>query len=112
MAIADKLNFSDTETVHVVGPLCTPLDTLGRFVELPAAQIGDLVVIFQSGAYARTASPLGFLSHPTPPEVWAEDGRDFLIRRRGCYADQLQDIPTVERIEASLKGVDHFAQQD
>src|SRR5690606_10192782 len=47
--------------VDVVGPLCTPLDTLGRAVSLPAAEVGDLVLVLQSGAYARTASPLGFL---------------------------------------------------
>ena len=64
-----------TERVDVVGPLCTPLDVLGREVDLPAAQVGDLVGIFQSGAYARTASPLGFLSHPSPAEVLVEDGQ-------------------------------------
>jgi len=32
------------------------------------AEPGDLVVIFQSGAYGLTASPLGFLSHPGPGE--------------------------------------------
>jgi diaminopimelate decarboxylase len=25
--------------------------------------------VFQSGAYGRSASPLGFLSHPEPAEV-------------------------------------------
>ena len=74
VAIANKLFKSVEETVDVVGPLCTPLDTLARNVSLPKAEIGDLFVIFQSGAYARSASPLGFLSHPTPPEVWMESG--------------------------------------
>jgi diaminopimelate decarboxylase len=31
--------------------------------------VGDLVVVFQSGAYGRSASPIGFLSHPAPAEV-------------------------------------------
>ncbi|MBX3726146.1 MAG: pyridoxal-dependent decarboxylase, exosortase A system-associated [Xanthomonadales bacterium] len=51
-------------TVSVVGPLCTPLDLLGDRVELPDAGPGDLVVVFQSGAYGRTASPRQFLGHP------------------------------------------------
>jgi len=38
-------------------------------VELPAADIGDLVVIFQAGAYGLTASPTAFLGHPAPREV-------------------------------------------
>jgi diaminopimelate decarboxylase len=37
---------------------------------LPAADIGDLVVLFQSGAYGYTASPHLFLSHPQPLEFF------------------------------------------
>ena len=55
--------------MSVVGCLCTPLDLLGDKVELPAADVGDLVVIFQAGAYGLTASPIAFLGHPVPREV-------------------------------------------
>jgi diaminopimelate decarboxylase len=92
MTILSSLDVPATEAVDVVGPLCTPLDTLGRSVELPPAKVGDLIGIFQSGAYARTASPLGFLSHPTPPEVWVEGGQNFLIRARGTAEDQFADV--------------------
>ena len=37
--------------------------------KLPEAQPGDLVVVFQSGAYGASASPRGFLSHPDLVEV-------------------------------------------
>lgn len=57
------------ETVSAVGPLCTPLDILADRVELPQAQVGDLVVVFQSGAYGASASPQGFLGHPAVREV-------------------------------------------
>jgi diaminopimelate decarboxylase len=57
------------EIASVVGPLCTPLDVLADHVELAEASPGDLIVIFQSGAYGFTASPLRFLSHPAPAEV-------------------------------------------
>jgi len=92
IALVNRLDLSAKETVDVVGPLCTPLDVLARGVELPAAEVGDLIGVFQSGAYARTASPLGFLSHPTPPEVWVENSRDHLIRRRGTYHDSMDDL--------------------
>jgi len=92
MAILNKLDAPVTEAVDVVGPLCTPLDTLGRSVQLPLAEVGDLIGIFQSGAYARTASPLGFLSHPTPPEVWVEGSQDFLIRVRGTTEEHFANI--------------------
>ena len=57
------------ETVSVVGPLCTPLDVLAERMELARAREGDLVVVFQSGAYGRSASPAAFLGHPPAAEV-------------------------------------------
>ncbi|MBJ6982889.1 pyridoxal-dependent decarboxylase, exosortase A system-associated [Luteimonas sp. MC1572] len=57
------------ETASVVGPLCTPLDLLGDRMELGVAQPGDLVVVFQSGAYGRSASPRAFLGHPDVAEA-------------------------------------------
>ncbi len=58
-----------TETASVVGPLCTPMDLLADRMELHRAEAGDLVVVFQSGAYGRSASPRGFLSHPDVVEA-------------------------------------------
>lgn len=57
------------EVVDVVGCLCTPLDLLGDQVTLPRTEIGDLIAIFQAGAYGLTASPTAFLGHPAPREV-------------------------------------------
>ena len=56
-------------TITVVGCLCTPLDLLGDKVELPSPRTGDLVVVFQAGAYGLTASPTAFLGHPAPAEL-------------------------------------------
>jgi len=92
VALLNKLGTTPEETVDVVGPLCTPLDTLARNVNLPRAELGDLFGIFQSGAYARSASPLGFLSHLTPPEIWLDAGRHTLTRPRGKYSDALSDV--------------------
>jgi diaminopimelate decarboxylase len=69
VAIGNRVRDAVHEKVSVVGPLCTPLDLLADRVVLPRADEGDLVVVFQSGAYGRSASPLGFLSHPPPPEI-------------------------------------------
>jgi diaminopimelate decarboxylase len=57
------------ESSMVVGPLCTPLDLLADRMELPQAEIGDLVVVFQSGAYGASSSPQAFLGHPACAEV-------------------------------------------
>lgn len=81
-----------TETV-VVGPLCTPLDTLGRKVALPPTASGDLVAVLQSGAYGLTASPVGFLSHPMPAEVLLDQGAPRLIRARGTFRHPIVPLP-------------------
>jgi diaminopimelate decarboxylase len=49
--------------------LCTPLDLLADQMDLAAAEVGDLVAVFQSGAYGATASPQRFLSHDEAIEV-------------------------------------------
>lgn len=62
--VAINRRLGDMEVVSIVGPLCTPLDLLGDRVKLNRAEEGDLVLVFQSGAYGRTASPRSFLGHP------------------------------------------------
>jgi diaminopimelate decarboxylase len=92
LAVLNKIDEPHTaDLVEIVGPLCTPLDTLGRSISLPPIEAGDLVGVFQSGAYARAASPLGFLSHPTPAEVMVSENDAHLIRRRGLPEDLLND---------------------
>jgi diaminopimelate decarboxylase len=79
IALVNRLTAPASEAVDIVGPLCTPLDTLARGIVLPHAEIGDLVGIFQSGAYGLSASPVGFLSHPKPAEIFLQDGRHALV---------------------------------
>jgi diaminopimelate decarboxylase len=69
VAIGNRMRGGGREICSVVGPLCTPLDLLADRMELACAEVGDLVVVFQSGAYGASASPQGFLSHPAAIEV-------------------------------------------
>jgi len=70
VAVANHVESAETEEVSVVGPLCTPLDILGNNMALPKAEIGDLVAVYQSGAYGYSASPHRFLSHPQVKEIF------------------------------------------
>ena len=67
--IGNRMAGGEKEEASVVGCLCTPLDLLGNKMELPVAEIGDYVVLFQSGAYGLTASPTAFLGHEAPKEI-------------------------------------------
>ena len=69
VVIGNKVHGEGREIASVVGPLCTPLDLLADRMDLAEAHEGDLVVVFQSGAYGLTASPMRFLSHPPAIEV-------------------------------------------
>ncbi len=69
VAVGNRMSNETQEVVSVVGPLCTPLDLLADQMALPIAEVGDLIVVFQSGAYGCSASPSAFLSHPRPAEV-------------------------------------------
>jgi diaminopimelate decarboxylase len=68
VAVANRVASDDCERVTIVGPLCTPLDLLGKDMSLPKATVGDSIAVYMSGAYGFTASPQLFLSHPEPLE--------------------------------------------
>lgn len=68
VAVAGRMGEAASETVSVVGCLCTPLDRLADQVALPHAEAGDLIAIFLAGAYGASASPSAFLGHPTAQE--------------------------------------------
>ena len=75
VAIATAAHDAPTETVSVVGCLCTPLDRLADRVTLPVAGPGDIVAVFLAGAYGLSASPSAFLGHPKPTESLANPGQ-------------------------------------
>jgi len=65
--------------VDLVGPLCTSIDRLARGVMLPHVDAGDVIAVHSSGAYGLTASPIYFISHPSP--------RELLV-----VADEIEDV--------------------
>jgi len=69
VVIGNRVVGNEREVASVVGPLCTPLDLLADRMDLAKAEAGDLVAVFQSGAYGASASPQAFLSHPAAVEV-------------------------------------------
>jgi len=72
----------------VAGPLCESGDVFtqdeGGVVvprDLPEAEVGDLVVIHDSGAYAASMAS-NYNTRPYAPELLSDGGRTRLIRRR------------------------------
>lgn len=81
------------QKVVVGGPLCESGDIFtqeeGGFVstrELPAAAVGDLLVIECAGAYGFVMGS-NYNSKPLAAEVLIEDGQAELVRRRQTFED-------------------------
>ncbi|SDW50043.1 diaminopimelate decarboxylase [Amycolatopsis xylanica] len=88
---------SAMSTYTVTGPLCTPNDVLGKRVQLPGVEVGDLLGVERSGAYGPTASPVQFLSHGYPAEVLVRAGVAHLVRRRDTAEDILDRQLLIQR---------------
>jgi diaminopimelate decarboxylase len=70
----------DTEC-SIGGPICTPLDIIGKNVMLPGPEQGDIVGIFCAGAYGYTMSMINFMSLGWPAELLVDGGKVRVIRR-------------------------------
>jgi diaminopimelate decarboxylase len=100
--VANKLKQQPSQTYSIGGPLCTSLDYLAKDVRFPPVEVGDLLAVFDVGAYGFTESMPYFLSHPTPAEVLILKGEAYVIRPRQDPEEYLktQRVPEVLRAKA------------
>ncbi len=89
--LVNKMGAPAEEEYDVCGPICTPIDCIGRGVKLPRVEPGDVVGVFNAGAYGYTMSLMNFMSLPWPAEVMVENGRVETIRRPRPAAAALDD---------------------
>jgi len=76
----------ETRVVDVVGGVCESGDFLARARPLPPVGQGELLAVFDAGAYGFTMS-MNYNGRPRPAEVLVEGGTCRLIRRRESYED-------------------------
>jgi diaminopimelate decarboxylase len=65
----------------VVGPLCESSDVVGSDRDLPPIEVGDLVAVFDAGAYGSTMAST-YNRRPLPCEALVDGGTWTIIRRR------------------------------
>jgi diaminopimelate decarboxylase len=65
----------------VVGPLCESSDVVGSDRDLAPVEVGDLVAVFDAGAYGSTMAS-NYNRRPLPCEALIDDGAWTVIRRR------------------------------
>lgn len=97
---AGRLSEGPTQPTVVAGPLCESGDVFtqeaGGIVvprELPDAQVGDLVVIEDAGAYAASMAS-NYNSRPLAPEILVEGEVPRLIRRR----QRIEELLALEEV--------------
>ena len=76
----------DEALCDIVGPLCETSDTLGRDRRLPEPAAGDLMAVFDAGAYGAVMAS-NYNRRPMPAEVLVQSGTPTLIRRRQTIDD-------------------------
>jgi diaminopimelate decarboxylase len=79
----------ETTCADIVGPICETSDTLGRGRRLSRVEVGDLLVVRDTGAYGAVMAS-NYNRRPTAAEVLVDDGRFLTVRRRQSIADMLQ----------------------
>jgi diaminopimelate decarboxylase len=72
--------------VDFVGPICETTDTLGKDRRLPEPAVGDLMVVFDAGAYGSVMAS-NYNRRPMPAEVLIQNGQAALLRRRQTIDD-------------------------
>ena len=73
----------------VVGPVCESGDFLGKDVPLPPLDHGDILIVHSAGAYGFTMSS-NYNSRDRVAEVAIYNGKDYLIRKRESFSDQIR----------------------
>ena len=87
VALANKFNKACTAKYDVVGPICESGDYIAHDRILPDPQEGDILVVYNAGAYGFSMSSV-YNSRPRCREVLVKDGKAELIRD----AETMEDI--------------------
>ena len=76
----------EESVVDIVGPLCESSDTLGRDRRIPVPKVGELMAVFDVGAYGSVMAS-NYNRRTMPAEVLVDRGKPLLIRRRQTIDD-------------------------
>ena len=84
--LLDKINDTPCEKVTIAGKCCESGDILIKDLNLPKASLGDLLVVFSTGAYHYSMSS-NYNGLTKPAVVLVNNGKSGLIVKRETYAD-------------------------
>jgi diaminopimelate decarboxylase len=92
--VANKMTAKNDISYNVAGPLCESGDFLGKDRKLPEVVQGDLVAVFDVGAYGLAMSSQ-HTAQPRPAMVLVNGKKAEVVRKRETFDDltRLDQIP-------------------
>lgn len=89
--LANKINsILPKEVVTIAGKCCESGDIMIKDLKLPSASVGDLLVVFTTGAYHYSMSS-NYNRLPRPAVVLVNQGKDDVIVKKETYADLVRN---------------------
>ncbi len=98
VALANKFGKACTDKYDVVGPICESGDYLAHDRVLPDPKEGDIVAVYNAGAYGFSMSS-NYNSRPLCAEVLVNDGKAELIREAETVEEQWRHQIIPERLQ-------------
>ena len=95
VAVANKMDKPAEDVYTIVGPICESGDILAEDRKLPKVEKGDLIAIFDTGAYGFVMSSQ-YNGRPRCAEVLVDGDKWYVIREAESYGDLIakQKIPS------------------
>lgn len=97
VAVANKFGLPGDVTYDIVGPICESGDHLAKERSLPRLEEGDLLAVYDAGAYGFSMSSQ-YNMRPKCREVLVRNGSSNLIRER----ESIDDLLRHDRIPSRL----------
>lgn len=95
VAVANRFDQKGELVYDVVGPICESGDFIAKDRKLPRLAEGDLLVVYDAGAYGFTMAS-NYNARPLPAEVLVCEGQTYLTREAQNFDDLVrgQKIPS------------------
>jgi diaminopimelate decarboxylase len=94
MVLANKLDSQINGKYEVVGQICENTDRIGKAISFPNPEVGDLVAVFDAGAYVASMAS-NYNGRPIPAEIIIRDNKPILVRKRSTYSDYISNYSGV-----------------
>ncbi len=91
VAVANRMDAMNDSKADIVGQICENTDRIAVERDMPKVSMGDLIAVFNAGAYGFTMSNQ-FNGHGKPAEVLISKGKDALIRKRETIDDLTRNV--------------------